>query len=70
MYQFGSLMLKIICIAVVNKATPTVRFNSAISFIFMSVFLLYFQFVALALCVAAAAASGYGGAQSHQSVQM
>ena len=29
-----------------------------------------FQFVVLALCVAAAAASGYGGAQSHQSVQM
>ena len=28
-----------------------------------------FQFVVLALCVAAAAASGYGGAQSHVNVQ-
>ena len=28
-----------------------------------------FQFAVLALCVAAAAASGYGGARSHQHVQ-
>ena len=31
--------------------------------------ILCFQFVVLALCVAAAAAGGYGGGQSHQHVQ-